>query len=360
MSGHRGKGWPGVLGLLILTLIAGACVRNEFSVSFDVDPMAEPTLTLTYYASDPEKGWVVDRALTISGGKGEVKCVTRNPALVYIWERHGRWPLAVAYAKRGDALKVKGRGQDPLEWSIKGNDITVALSDWRLANKDAIRTAMRGQGAEALNKAVGTYVSAHPQDPVSTLLLLVYFDRASDESGFRSLWSKLSGAARGEEWQRLVSRADTGGEAMALLGSEDKLPEEIVLTTLSAPRDTLRLHTAPVLLYFTRMRMDGYDLGIRRLRALTAEAGDSASRLIAEISMEPDSTARRMPLRTDSLRKVVRGWTPLGPSDPEVIRLAAGGVPYAVVAQKGGRVVYRGPDLERAIEKYKEILSQEK
>lgn len=332
-----------------LAMALAGCTRNEFKVTVEAPKDFDRAYTLSYYASDPVKGWNVAQTLSVREGKGEAVCITREPTLVVVDASEGRYPLIVMYAERGDNLKIHAEGADPLKWKASGNDITEKLSDWRTANAAVIAKAMNTEeGAAKANAAVAEYVANHPEDPAATILLLMYYDRSLDEAGFRKLWGKLSGEAKSEKWLNLVPRPD-----IANIGKgEDKLPETTVLRTLSATRDTLKPKGKPVLLYFTKTRMAGYRDGMGRMRQLNASAADSASRLIAEISLDPDSSSRWQPVRTDSLVGIVRGWMPLALSDPEAKALGVGGVPYVIVADRKGKVIYRGDDLGKAIEKF--------
>ena len=193
--------------LLMLIVLLGGCVKNEFTVGFSLAGSVDATFRMLYYASDPRKGWVVESVVSVQKGKAETKLVTRNPCLVYVSATGAGSASTFFYARRGDNIEITGGGGDPLSWTITGNKINERLTEWRLANRKLL--SARGEDAYvALNKAVAQYVAANSDDPVSTLMLLLYYDRGRDEEGFRKAWAKLSGDALDGEWRELVSRSD--------------------------------------------------------------------------------------------------------------------------------------------------------
>jgi len=343
-----------VLVWALVTVSLTGCSKNEFVVSFEADADVNRTYTLLYYASDRNKGWVIENVVNLQKGAGEAVCMTVNPSLVYLSEIGSRSPQAIFYVERGDRIRITGKGGDPVGWTITGNKLTDELTEWRLDNRSVIEAARKsgGDGVGRLNAAVERYVARNPESPVSTLLMLLYFDRRADEALFRRTWSRLKGEAAEARWRELVSRSDMLWDVPA----GDKMPQRIVLNTIATGCDTILPGRVPAILYFTKNNVETYDSDMDTLRQLTRDFSDSSRRVIADISFEPDSSSRWYAARGDSISRAVRGWMPLGVSDPQARAMGVVRVPYVIVLGRDGRVVYRGDDMRTATGKFRSTM----
>ena len=342
------------LGTVMALLVMTGCVKNEFKVKFDLPSDIDRTYTLLYYASDPSKGWIEEDVVNVIKGKAEVTVPTVNPGIVYVFRAGGKEPQAIFYVERGDRIDIKGENGNPADWNISGNKVTDDITRWRLDNSKLLSDSHRqgGEGKKQLNRSVYDYVTNHPSDAASAILMLEYFDRRTDESLFRAGWNKLKDEAAEEKWKELVSRSDMSEDVAPV----DKLPAVIVLKTIATGCDTIVPGRVPVLLYFTKNNVKSHKDDIAELKKLSREFPDSSSRIIADISFEPDSMARLFPVRTDSLRLAVRGWMPLGVSDIQARKMGVSRLPYLIIADGKGTVVYRGDNMEEAAAKFRNIL----
>ena len=324
---------------LLLLLLAGGCVKNEFEVEVATRDDVSGHFTFLYYASDSRRGWLVEVVKMPENGKLSFVGKTRNPSLVYVFTQ-GREPKAVFYVERGDKITVSDAGPSPVEWKIKGNAITEGLTTWRLDHQTEVR-----DGGKSLNAAVAAYVKDHRSDPVSALLLLLYYDRHDDEREFPKLWDSLEGEAARTEWMELAARAD-----LSAGGDFTRLPRQIIINSLENGVDTIVPGRVPAILYFGRNGISRREADVWILRRLSEEWNDSGQRVIAEIGMDADSTARTWPVRHDSLRRAVHGWMPLGLSDSVAISLGVGRVPTFIVLGRKGERLYNGQDRDKAAE----------
>ena len=349
------KRLPAALTLtsLMLFVLLGACRKNEFAVEFDLPEGVDQTYRVLYYASDPVKGWVVESVVSVEKGKALMQAPTHNPAIVYVFG-NGREPATFFYAERGEKIAVTGGNNNPASWDFSGNKINEGLNAWRKTNRDLLlkRKAQDNAVVDSLNAAVVKYAKQHPEDPVSALLLLEYYDRGADEDGFRSAWALLKGEAVDGRWRELVSRAD-----MLELPRAEKFPSEIVLKRAGGGLDTLTFGKRPALLRFSRANVPDYGTSTKQLRSLATES-DSDSRIIANVLLEPDSMVRQQNRRRDSLANVVEAWVPLGVSDPVVSKLGVMRLPYVIVVDTTGKLLYRGSDLQKAIDLFKPQLKE--
>lgn len=343
-----------VITVLLSVLISG-CVKNQFTVEFSLDPQASQTYKTLYYASDSKKGWIVEGVLQVEQGKGKMVLPTRNPTIVYVFTG-SNIPATFFYAERGDKVTISGKGVNPLDWDFSGNKINEGLSKWRKDNRGLLDNIMMPSGNktfEKLNSAVAKYVAANPDNPVSTILLLEYYDRRGDEEGFRKCWAKLKGDAAKGKWREVVSRNDMIDEP-----GKQELPKEIILNTVGTGCDTIKIGGVPVLLNFSKSSISNYRETAKKIRELSVESDDSSSRIIANILLEPDSILRWQNARNDSLVNVVEGWAPLGLSDSQVKVLGISRLPQTLVIDSLGKVVYRGDDLKKAADEFKKLLKK--
>ncbi len=336
-----------------LTSLMCSCTKNEVKLSFRLDGVPQETLKLDYYASDKKKGWVIEEFVNVQQGNAQTILRTVNPALIFIAPTSGNSPLVFFYAERGDEISISGKGSDPLFYKISGNRVTDDLTAWRLASTKALAEAAAdpAKGAPTLNKLVADYVKANPEKPASMLLLLCYYNRRADEQGFEKTRKLLKGDALDPTWSSLVARADMIDDTTI----PGKLPGSILLKTI-AGCDTIRTGKAPAILYFYRDNAPSRGDDLKALRKLSEDYKDSASRIICDISFEPDSSSRVFKMRNDSLRKTVRAWMPLGPSDSIAKVLAVRRTPLLIVADTKGNIRYRGDDIKRATSTFRSLL----
>lgn len=333
----------------ICALICTSCIKNEFKISFELAPSSNRTYTVLYYASDSRKGWLVDNAVPINSGKGELLGITRNPTLIWIFDRQS-YPAAIIYAERGDNLKVEGKESDPASWSVSGNKISERLSGWQSDNQKILTS----RDWKAINEAVAKYITSHPDDPTAAILLYAWYDRRQDERGYQKLRKKLTGDADKGKWSDLVARADMLEQQ---LGS---FPKSILLNTQANGADTIVAGRVPTILYFSRSTVKSYKSDIDEIRKLTRQYRDSSRRVIADISFEPDSGARYWSARRDSIDGAVRAWMPLGLSDSLAVSMDVRRIPWWIVLDKKGHTAYRGSDAEKAAATFRKQFPDQK
>lgn len=336
-----------------LTLLLCACTKNEVKLSFSLDGVPQETLKLDYYASDKKKGWLVEEFVNVQQGNAQSILRTVNPTLVFLAPSAGSSLTVVFYAERGDEISISGKGTDPLFYKISGNDITDALTAWRLSATKAIAEADADptKGSAALNKLVADYVKANPENPASTILLLCYYNRRADEPGFEKTRKLLQGDALDPTWSSLAARADMIDDSPI----PAKLPASLLLKTPNGC-DTLRPGKAPAILYFYRDNAPSRSDDLKALRKLADDYKDSTSRIICDICFEPDSSSHVYKMRGDSLRRAVRAWMPLGSSDSIARTLGVRRTPMLIVADQKGIIRYRGDDMSRASSTFRSLL----
>lgn len=335
--------------IFLLSLLCG-CGKNQSTLSFSLPADLSTNIRVVHYASDRKGGAMIESVATVINGKGELRAPVHNPTLLFLYAG-GNLPVVV-YAERGDKIPVKGTQNNPDLWEIGGNTINEDLSLWRNAHAS---TLFSGTKAE-INEAVADYVQENRDNPVSAILLLTAYSRSLDEIEFIDLWYNLGEKAEKERWMKMVSRSDM---LIANLRRPGKLLG-MALRSLANGVDTIRPSDAKAtILYFWNNGMEHRRELIDSLKILAKEYPDSASRIIADISVDPDSISWRSPLRNDSVKNIARFWVPAGLADSRLMELQVTLTPFFMVVAPDGRQTYRGSDPSAAMKAFRTLASSE-
>ena len=343
--------------LLFLTVILSSCSKNEFDVKFELNPSADGTYRAIYYASDPKKGWIVENVVNIQQGKAHLTGMVYNPCIVYLCRTSNAAQGLYLYVERGDDFTISGDGSDPAAWHVDGNKLTRQLDEWRAGNRDVIVKARSGREADIapLCRAVDSFVTSHPDDPAAAIILMAYYDRVYDPGRFSALMKSLRDDAADRKWIDMMARNDMPADEPAI----PAIPKSLVFATVATGCDTITPGHLPTLLYFGKASLQPYRDDIAKLRQLSRSSGDSASRIIANVSFEPDSMTRWHSVNVDSLQASVQAWVPLGLSDSQIKQLGVRRIPYLIVIDRKAKAIYSGTDTDRAIETFRSLLPKQ-
>lgn len=335
--------------ILIVAVLCQSCIKNQFKIEVSLPEDVTATYRVIYYASDSKKGLLREDAISVANGKGELLCITVKPTMVYIFTHYSQKPF-VCYAERGDDIIITGKNDSPDTWSAQGNDINVALDDWRKANAKSLAS----DNTAAVNKAVADFVRKNPDNPVSTILMLNYFSRRNNESGFRSLMASLKGDAAEKSWRELTGRSD----ALTAVPPKPAKVSALLLHDIDNNSKLIKTDSTPSLLYFWNNDRRDYDAAIKSLRSLGKEFTDSLSVNLASICIDPDSIFWRNAVYGDSLKHVVRAWMPLGLADRRLMALAVTRTPFFIVLDNNGSQVYRGENPDSASRSLRSLMTR--
>ena len=356
--GHRALSLHYAISLLLfLTVILSSCSKNEFDIKFELNPSADGTYRAIYYASDPKKGWIVENVVNIQQGKAHLTGMVYNPCIVYLCRTSNAAQGLYLYVERGDDFTISGDGSDPAAWHVDGNKLTRQLDEWRAENRDVIVKARSGREADIapLCRAVESFVTSHPDDPAAAIILMAYYDRGYDPGRFSALMKSLRDDAADRKWIDMMARNDMPADEPAI----PAIPKSLVFATVATGCDTITPGHLPTLLYFGKASLQPYRDDIAKLRQLSRSSGDSASRIIANVSFEPDSMTRWHSVNVDSLQASVQAWVPLGLSDSQIKQLGVRRIPYLIVIDRKAKAVYSGTDTDRAIETFRSLLPKQ-
>lgn len=323
-------------------MLAG-CGKNEVTLTFQLSQDVNTPCRILYYASSKNVGMIRETVAEIAAGKGEVALPQKYPSIIYLFSPSQKQPEAIIYAKSGDKFVISGKGPNIGEWEITGNDVTEALSEWRIRNSSLIRSA----DEDKLNKAVSEYVVKNPDSKAAAIILYVYFVRRGHEKEFESLQKKLSRDIYDDE--KLMA-ALSSADLMTNLTENARLPEEIIRVGADGFADTLFIKDGKgKFLIFNDNSHSERTMPADSVAALTKRKTD---RKVAEFYMESDSLSWQRHVKADTIPGLTRLWMPQGMADTTAISMGIRRVPYFVVVDAKGQTVYSGDNWKEAEKKF--------
>lgn len=332
-----------ILTYIIAIILLGSCTDNEqFRVNGTIE--GKPSMNLRIaYISDGAYRLAVTAARE---GEFEFFASSRQPTLVEITDYEYR-PLARLYAANGETFEIKVDRAKPYEATVKGNEITERLSSAYRNNAAAFSA-----GGDEANDAVAAYVSANPNDIVSTLLLLTVYDASRNALAADSLLAKISPDARPgalvESFNVLLQR-QVSDEALGAIKpiryaarhdsikTFDPADKPISLIVLDRAGDYRRDSVAPALDKLTQGKKSK-----RKIQVL-------------ELDQEPyGSTVTGAP---DTLHWAV-GRIPGGLAGIGIEHLGISEEPFFIVCDSVGAQIYRGKNIGTAVKVINTILKK--
>ncbi|MCM1428501.1 MAG: hypothetical protein NC097_01740 [Clostridium sp.] len=326
-----------------------SCSKNEVNIAFNLPQQINNSYRLLWLASSKSQSFYGETVVPVQAGKGAVKIPTRFPTVVFLFNGSDQYPVSFFWAEHGDDISISGDNAEPSSWSISGNKINEELTAWRLKNKDIVSKCRYEPGIA--NDAIAKYIRSHTDSEVSTLLLLCMFSREENPELFNNLWKEIDQDAKDERLLAAVARGD-------FLDSELKKATALKNVVLHSSKgyDTLHINKAKAsILYFS-----GFDSeqssDIDTLKALAKAFPDKSKRVMADIFLEPDSTAWHRLIDRDTLPDVSRCWVPLSYSDPFITGVVVKSPRFFIVADSKGGQVYRGREASKAAEKFRKLM----
>lgn len=348
--------------------LAGGCVKNEFNLIFELPDKVNTTYKIAYYASDPRGGLEVETAVAVAQGKGELKCITRNPSALWLFSGQQTLPMIVIYAERGDKIRIIGEGPNPYEWEVKGGSkVNDLLTEWRLKNKQLLQDLVTNVGLDdsekyrkKMNASVAEFVEQHPDSPASVLLLTAYYDSSLSREEYLNLKGILDESGLSEKFADLLSRQDY----VSSLDDTSKSGglKDIIVQSYGKNYDTLKFKSsaAPIFAYFWTPGDFNREAALDSVRKLAKWRSDSAKMTIADISLSPDSSTWAFSVKRDSLRHTLRAISFKGLADKNMMDLEIRKTPWFIVTSGNGKKAYEGQDLDEALRKFRSLKPKAK
>lgn len=258
------------------------------------------------------------------------------PTLAELFTTGRGEPLLALPVKNGEKVEARMAMGQPLTLEVKG---------WKPAPAYVRMAAAVDSLADAKerNRAVANLVKEHPGDFLSAMMLITRFQVAGHELEADSLLNLLLPEARPQGMMKnwavpLGTQTSTGARG-------EMKNVSLVYSTDSTRRANLSpgLQSYGLLLVTSNSKKRDEVVELRSLR-------DSFPRTrleILEASVNPDSAAWRSSIARDTANWQ-QGWAPGGVSSATLRRLQIPRVPYYIVSDSAGTVLYRGDNFGEA------------
>lgn len=322
--------------LAVLVLALCGCSKS-FKIKGNVGGIGNQNVRIVYATPTG----VTERWTTAKENRFEVEGETEEPALVTLYDSRNNM-LVRFWLESGDVMKVRGGKPDPYVLDVEGTDVNERWYDF-------VRAHVKQYSApdpKDLNSAVEEYAKSHPDDLLSTLLLLCDYRPAAGIAQVTPLLEKLKPEAKPAPLlaacrYMMEASASKPTQMQSLLLYESRGGFASFVPT-AARASLLYLWTKQT----STLAADA--------QVLTAAATDGAQ--MADVLMDADS------MSWANLRHQHFGawsnhyWAPQGPMDASLKNLKVSVAPTVLVADSLGRVTYFGADVAQAVQALNKLI----
>lgn len=327
------------LFLLILVAALTSCNSGSFKIDGNITNLESNAVTVVFHG---DSGIVEQQADVDKKGHFAFKGESPQPVIVYLLN-HRYEVLAVAVVANGDHIKVKGDAGKSMSFKVKGNRLN---EDWQLF-RDEHRAFYSDPNPSRLDAAIEKYVREHPDDMLSTVLMLVDYSDYNDLAKVNKMLKGINAKAR---------------------------PESLTATLMITTQLKKKKTNMPRLTTLNLVKHDGGFEEIKladrmTLLSMWANPQNDRSTLVANLQALSDKSEGRIRIidiltEGDTLRwhKTIQGekwphyWAPGGPLEQGIQLLGITSLPWYAVADSTGLILYSGPNLDTATKMVTESL----
>ena len=316
-----------LLYCLMLLAALASCSNSDFKIEGNLVNLKATQVRVVFRGdSGVVDGWTgVDKK-----GHFSFKGQAAQPVVVTLYGTSGT-PLVNVVAVNGDHLKVKADMASAGTVKVKGNKLNEAWQLFRDEHADFYADANRSR----LDAAIEKYVREHPDDMLSTVLLMVDYSDYSNRQKVQRLLNGINITARPQS---------LGPSILSQKGHQTPLPRLMSVTLMKhngAFEEIDLTHRITLINFWANPQknrsallatLDNLDEGIRVLDVL-AESD----------TLRWDKTIAADPTRWQHY------WAPGGPLEPGVQLMGITSLPWYAVTDSTGMVTYSGPSIDSAI-----------
>lgn len=328
----------GLHGLIVIAaaMLLGACSHDEgFSVKGTLSDGSTVNLRVMY--SDGTN--LHTQLMASDKGHFEFEASAPEGTVVEVLANNFE-PLGRFYAADGDEIEITIDMSSPSAIKVTGNDTGRRWADWTRANAGVLDKSDPRQA----NALIEKYVTSHPRDIVSTLLMIYNYDSSLDPVHAAALLQSIDAAAR---------PAALTAAYKALIGKTEATTASLKVVPLSfmAHGDTLltyhpRRHRLSLLVFSDETSGRG-DSIVPAIRGLCRRHPGDSDLYVLDMSFDTDTLTWGRDTRADSATWQ-QGWLAGSVSATPVSRLAIPRVPYCIVVDSAGNQIYRGRSITAA------------
>ena len=319
-------------GLVAALLLVSCGDDTQFRVEGTVEGLGTRTISMTYVSA----GRLEQKSMVAIDGKFSLTGSSKDYTIAEL-SMSGNCVIARLLVRNGESVKCKLDIKNPAENSVSGNG---ASERWfKFLREKADTLSMPGEA----NRLIARYVGQHKDDVVSSALMLTAYDAGNSQLEADSLISVIKPDARPESmvdgYRLLLSMVNSGAVNATVK------PFTLISAGDSMERYYPIRHTC-TLLAFTGADNGGRDTVINPLRSLRKQLPRGRMHIV-EVSSVADSARWRSITVRDSANWT-QVWVPAANAYPPFDGLQIPYVPFYVVSDSTGRVLYRGASVADA------------
>jgi len=279
-------------------------------------------------------------------GEFKVEGAASVPTVVDILSNDGH-VIGRVYVANGDKIKCELNRMAPWNIKLEGTEANSRWAGFIRANSEVLKNA----DTLAFNRAIAEYIAKHTDDVVSTLLLVTSYDARRNPKEATRLLEKISPVVRP------MSLVDGLVTQLSAVSSRH---DSIDRFRYYIRRDTLEVfetRRAEVSLLAFSDAPDGTkraDSILNALRSVHKRYKVKEMQML-DLSLDVDSFAWKRSMRADSATWK-RGWLPGSVATKGLENVAVALLPWFVVADSGGLIVYRGSSVTDAVKAVDDAL----
>lgn len=324
-----------MLALMSLTLLstAGCSGAKEFRLDAASDDIGTQNITLVYAT---EGGYRVESVPAVDG-QFSLTGTLSSPTFVEVYTGSGNL-LGAFIVEGGDHIKARFSALNPENISIEGNDDAEMLTGFLAEN----RQLLEKNDFDGLNRAIDGFVRKNPKQFASTVLLTRYFTVEGYENEALELMQLIPDKYRGNGF------TDGFGQLLnASLASDTLLLDGVRAystgdtATIFSPRGA-KLNLVMITDNDTRLGDSIRDM----LSAIRAGSPDAAKVRVVDMGCDRDTLMWHTSLHAlpdDYPAGVTRLWLTAGMAAEGIAQAAPTAIPYFILTDSTGRLLYRGP-----------------
>ena len=315
--------------LLSIVVMLASCGSDSFKIEGAITNLDGGTLKVIYIGDSG----VVDELVNLDKKrKFSFEGHSAQPALVSLLNRQGK-PLAMLVAANGDYLKVNGDASKEMGIKVKGNRLN---EDWQLFRIEH-KSFYTDINPSRLDAAIEKYVRENPADILSTVLLLADYSDYSDRNKLKTLLDGIEAQARPKSLAQMMESRAKGNR---LAGHLPRLAT-LNLMALDGDFEEIKLTSQTTLIHLWANPQSGRRMVIDKLKGL----GETIR--VLDVLAESD-TLRWGQTIADDPEGWKHYWAPAGPLEQGLQLLGFTSLPWYVVTDSTGLVVYSGSSLDEA------------
>lgn len=314
---------------MFVLLALASCSSDEFKIDGKIEGLGGNTLKVIFFGDST----LVDEQVEVDEkGRFTFKAMSSQPVLLNLVDRHGE-PLVAVVATNGDHIKVKGSAGKAMNIKVSGNRLN---EDWQLF-RDEHAAFYADPNPSRLDAAIEKYVREHPDDVLSTVLLLADYSDYSDRPKMDKMLQSINVKARPGS----LVQAFHGNPAWR---GKDLVPRVMSLNLMKHGggfEEVSLTKRFSLISMWANPQHNRNDL-ISKLQALDKGV------CVIDVLAEGDTLQWHKTISNDP-EHWQHYWAPGGPLEQGIQLLGVTSLPWFAVTDSTGLVTYSGPDLSTAI-----------